>query len=156
MKKKVQYIWSLENVSHLIGYFSLCYFPMVLNRRSRIVLEFWCIVSWGYYTCEHYAITSPGAWSWSLTQDLSRWNLMLIVKPYVRLAIFEVSLQARDLSRNWIAATKLFPVASSPAMVVISSNNTCQSNPFSTSCWESDILCFYNILGFLLKHVPYS
>ena len=146
---------------------------MVLNRRSRIVLEFWCIrseehtselqshysisyavfclsahskarreevlrivktflcfnpSSWtegpglylnsgvliheGCHPCEHYATASPGAWSCSLTQDLSRWTLVLMVEPYIRLARIEVNLQFGGCSRNWIAATKLFPVMS--------------------------------------------
>ena len=57
----------------------------------------------GCHPCENYAIVSPSTWSWSLTQDLSRWILMLIVKPYIRLAMFEVKSSIWCCSRNWIA-----------------------------------------------------
>ena len=57
----------------------------------------------GCRPCERDAIVSPDAWSWSLTQDIFRWTLVLTVKPYIRLAEIEVNLRARACSRNCLA-----------------------------------------------------
>ena len=54
----------------------------------------------GCYPCEHYAIVSSSTWSWSLTQDLFRWTLMLIQTLH-QVGKIEVGLQARGCSRNW-------------------------------------------------------
>ena len=100
---------------------------------------------------------SPSIWSWSLTQDLFRWTLMLIVKPYIRLAKFEVSCSTRlfsvtsfslTLCHGTIWITTRLLLASLPSIFVIPPATFVRETLFSISCWKSDNLCFCNILGF--------
>ena len=77
-----------------------CLSPRSWTEGPGLCLGSGVMIHEGCHPCEHYAIVGPSAWSWSLTQDLFRWTLVLMVKPYIRLAEIEVSLQARGCSRN--------------------------------------------------------
>ena len=113
-------------------------------------MQFWCIDSWGL---------SP---LWALCYFESRCMKLIFnprsfpLNPDVnyqtlrQVGHVEVIFKFGGCSRSWTAATKLFPVASFPTIWCLLRWHLFV-NPFSASCWKSAILCFCNILGFLLS-----